>query len=264
MLQIVDAAVEQLTKQEVWERRGFPGLAPGRTDQDAAGCFAAEGIFAVADGIASRPHSKLAATALVSTFVNAMRRHGLPTTAKQASERIQDGLIDDMQLAAARTEGASTLTAMIITPDRHMTYLNAGDSQLLIRRPAHILRQTSEQGLKARREGEVYGLYNFFGMVDGYDPAVPPRQLTENPNSPSVSGGTEWGSVPLLPGDRLILVTDGVLGDKEDERLGDAAWLGFTRRTLGAHVCAKLLVRHSYKLDDRTAIVVNVDDAISE
>lgn len=259
MLHIIDAAAERLTKQQVWEQKKYTGIAPGRSGQDALVFSQENGIFAVADGIGSRPHSNLAAEMAVRVFAGAFVRHGLPRTAAQARERIQDGLIDRLQYATARTQGATTLTGMIITPDGQATYLNAGDSQLLIRRPAHIFHQTTEQSIKEGDGHAMHGLYNFFGMVEGYDPARPPRQLTDLPNVVTIDRGTEWGSVELECGDRLILVTDGVIGDRHSERFSELDWRGLTQRSLGARACAYSLVHFSKKIDDKTAIVVDVD-----
>lgn len=259
MLHIVDAAAEQLTKQQVWEQKRYPGTAPGRSGQDSLLFSQENGLFAVADGVGSRPHSNLAAEMAVRVFANTFVRHGLPKTAAQAQERIQDGLIDRLQYATARTQGATTLTGMIITPDGQATFLNAGDSQFLIRRTARIIHVTTEQSVKEGNGHRIHGLYNFFGMVEGYDPTQPPRQLTELPNTVTVDEGTEWGSVELEYGDRLILVTDGIIGDRHDERFSELDWLGLTQRALGAQACVHSLVRAAKKNDDRTAVAVDMN-----
>lgn len=259
-MRIVDVAAEQLTALQKRDVRLFPPYSIAHSGQDAYVADRENGIFAVADGIGSRPHSDLAAREVLAMFVRAFSVYNLPKNAEQARERIQDGLIDRLQYAAALTQGATTLTGMIITPDGQATYINAGDSQFLIRRPAHIIRQTSEQGVKRETIDQgLHGLYNFFGTASGYDPSVPPRQLTELPNTRTISEGTEWGSVELQRGDRLILVTDGVVGDRQDERLSDLDWLGFTRRKLGARACAHALTHFSRKIDDTTAVVVDME-----
>ena len=259
MLRIVDSAAEQLTAVQKRDARGHPPYPIAHFGQDAFIADPESGIFAVADGLGSRPHSDLAAREVVAAFARAFTRYGLPRTAEQVRERIADGLVDRLQHTAALTQGATTLTGMIVTPDRHLTYLSAGDSQLLIRRPGRLIRQTSEQGVKQEGAGQrFYGLYNFFGMADGYDPRVPRQQLTEEPNTPAIDDGTEWGSVRLHDGDRLILVTDGVTGDRHEERLSELDWRGLTQLKLGARACAQLLVYGSRKIDDTTAIVVDI------
>ncbi|MNQ20068.1 Stage II sporulation protein E (SpoIIE) [compost metagenome] len=258
MLHIVSAAAEQLNAVQKRDVLRYPPYPIAHFDQDAYICNQEDGIFAVADGVGSRPHSDLAAKEVLAAFVKVFSHHGLPATAEQARERIHDGLIDRLQRAAALTQGATTLTGMVVTPDGHVTYISAGDSQFLIRRPAQIIRQTSEQTLKQEVPGQqLHGLYNFFGMVDGYDPYVPRQQLTALPGTMTISQGTEWGSVKLQRGDRLILVTDGVIGDRPDERLSELDWLGLTRRALGAKACAHALVNYSRKVDDTTAVVVD-------
>ncbi len=260
MLYIVEAAVEQLTAVQKRDARRLPPYPIAHFGQDAYVLDRENGIFAVADGLGSRPHSDLAAREVLSMFVRAFTAYGVPKDAEQARERIQDGLIDRLQYAAALTQGATTLTGVIITPDEQATFLQAGDSQFLIRRPAQIIHQTSEQGVKQEMSDQrLYGLYNFFGTASGYDPSVPPRQLTELPNTRTISEGTEWGSVEIREGDRLILATDGVMGDRQDERLSELDWLSFTRRTLGAQACAHALVHYSRKIDDTTAVVVDIE-----
>jgi serine/threonine protein phosphatase PrpC len=260
MVRIVDVAAEQLTAVQKRDVRLLPPYPIAHFGQDAYVADRDNAIFAVADGIGSRPHSDLAAREALATFVRAFTMRSMPKDAEQARERIQDGLIDRLQHAAALTQGATTLTGMIITPDGQATYMNAGDSQFLIRRPAQIIRQTSEQGVKREMiDQRLHGLYNFFGTASGYDPSIPPMQLTEFPNTRTISEGTEWGSVELQRGDRLILVTDGVVGDRQDERLSDLDWLGFTRRTLGAQACAHALTHFSRKIDDTTAVVIDIE-----
>ena len=232
MVRIVDVAAEQLTAVQKRDVRLLPPYPIAHFGQDAYVADRENGIFAVADGIGSRPHSDLAAREALVMFIRAFTARNMPKDAGQARDRIQDGLIDRLQYAVALTQGATTLTGVIITPDGQATYMNAGDSQFLIRRPAQIIRQTSEQGVKREMSDQrFYGLYNFFGTANGYDPSIPPMQLTELPNARSISEGTEWGSVELQEGDRLILVTDGVIGDRQDERLSELDWLSFTRRS---------------------------------
>lgn len=260
MVSIVDCAAEQLTAIKKRDIRLLPPYHIAHFDQDAYVADRENGIFAVADGVGSRPHSDHAAREVIAAFVRAFTHHGIPENAEQARERIQDGLIDRLQIAAALTQGATTLTGMAITSDGQATYLNAGDSQFLIRRPARIIQQTSEQSLKQETGSQrFHGLYNFFGTAIGYDPSVPPRQLTELSNTRTVGEGTEWGSVELQEGDRLILVTDGVIGDRQDERLSELDWLSFTRRALGAKACAHALTHFSRKIDDTTAVVVDME-----
>jgi serine/threonine protein phosphatase PrpC len=260
MVRIVDVAAEQLTAVQKRDVRLFPPYPIAHYGQDAYVADRENGIFAVADGVGSRPHSDLAAREVLTMFVRVFTVRSLPKSAEEARERIQDGLIDRLQYAAALTQGATTLTGMIITPDGYATYMNAGDSQFLIRRPAQIIRQTSEQGVKREMiDQRLHGLYNFFGTASGYDPSTPPRQLTELPNTQTISEGTEWGSVELQRGDRLILVTDGVLGERQDERLSDLDWLGSTRRALGAQACAHALTHFSRKIDDTTAVIVDIE-----
>lgn len=260
MVSIVDSAVEQLTAVQKRDIRQLPPYHIAHFGQDAYVADRESGIFAVADGVGSRPHSDHAAREVITTFVRAFMQYGIPKNAAQARERVQDGLIDRLQAAAALTQGATTLTGMIITSDGQATYLNAGDSQFLIRRPARIIQQTSEQSLKQETGTQrLHGLYNFFGAAIGYDPFTPPRQLTDQPGVQTISEGTEWGSVELQAGDRLILVTDGVIGDRQDERLSELDWLSFTRRALGAKACVHALTHFSRKIDDTTAVVVDME-----
>ncbi|MCY1549092.1 hypothetical protein D9M68_852460 [compost metagenome] len=93
--------------------------------------------------------------------------------------------------------------------------------------------------------------------MDGYDPHVPRQQLTALPGMMTISEGTEWGSVELLRDDRLILVTDGVIGDRPDERLSEIDWLGLTSQRMDVRVCARALVNYSRKVDDTTAVVAD-------
>ena len=59
-------------------------------------------------------------------------------------------------------------------------------------------------------------------------------------------------------GDRLVLCSDGVTGDVEEDRMSEEEILGFLRENRDDEDAARELVRGARKVDDRTAIVVTV------
>ncbi len=148
-------------------------------------------IFAVADGVGSTDRADEAAEAACETLKTFFR------AARPASE---DLLLDVVEAADAEVRlmnlGCSTLAGIWLAQDR-VRIFSLGDSQV------YRLRGDEMTALTRPRAGQ--GLTTYLGMGVNVRPS------------------TELATHDLLPGDRFLLLTDGVLGVFSEEELRDAA-----------------------------------------
>ena len=110
---------------------------------------------------------------------------------------------------------------------------------------------------------DYHGLRNYLGTQPEWKAQGLERhklELTELPNTFSVQKvEAEWGEIHLRAGDRLALVTDGVLGSNDYDRMHPEFLRRILMRPLGAIACAEVLLSESRKIDDTTAIVIDID-----
>lgn len=254
--EVVDMGYAQVTRREKLARvKHMPAPTSPGTSRDYACRDDAQRVFAIADGVGHSVNAAEAARATCETFVSYFMGEHYPENARSARRRIKGGLLDLLNTAASMHHAATTLTGVVVTPDSRVTYLHAGDSQLLICRKGEVIPMTSEQ--TEERDGSK--LLNYFGHSSEWQPHErrPELALTRHRNEISQTRlEVEWGSFKLRNNDILLLVTDGVLGDTPNERLTPEEWRRSTRRELGAQAIADSLVWYSKKVDDTTATVL--------
>jgi serine/threonine protein phosphatase PrpC len=182
----------------------------------------------------------------------------LPGDAQTERERSKAAL-NKLQTAALGALATTTFTGMVVHRYGAMSYLHAGDSHLLLSRGDRLVHCTSEHVKSSGHE-----LLNYLGTQPEWSTmglVRPVLELTELANTFSETKlEAEWGTLPLQHGDRLALVTDGITGSGAFDRLDDEMLLALMdrRRIVGAQACANLLLRASRKVDDSTAIVVDI------
>jgi len=163
--------------------------------------------------------------------------------------------------SAALLAGAvTTFTGVMVTPDDTATYFHIGDSRLLLRRDDEIQARTTEQ---MRQEPHLRHLvYGHLGRA-GHATDLERVLITTEPNTPSryMVREAEWGSFVLRALDRLVLVTDGITGDTHGDRLSKSDFERYTDLGMTATESAEALVNNARKVDDRTAIVIDIDQA---
>ena len=261
MLRVVDVGIAAMTKHEVAMRRHGEFDPNSPNDQDAWLANHLSNVYAVADGVASSPGAQHAAQAVCRMFDHRLTRDNQPDNSDEVLEIIRKKRLADHLHSAALLAGAvTTFTGVMITPDAIATYLHMGDSRLLLRRDGEIQARTTEQ---MRQEPHlrhfVYGHLGRTGLPSDLE-AVP---ITAEPNTPSryLVREAEWGTFVLHALDRLVLVTDGVTGDTHGDRLSKADFERCTDLRMTATESAEALVSNARKVDDRTAIVIDIDEA---
>ena len=189
------------------------------------------GLFGVFDGVGAYGRSGEAAQLAAEAIAEVCRTEGMPPLQALVSgcERA------DAQIAH-RGLGATTATlAWIVGSD--LFYVSVGDSRLYRQRPVDRapVQVTVDEG-----EGNV--LFNALGLGSSRgDGQVAPQRA----------------HLRLAPGDKLLLVTDGITGDFAPDLL-TAAELGLAAQGNDPQAAAERLVEIARKHDDRTALVVFV------
>lgn len=205
------------------------GLAELRRHGDDRSLLEVEsGLFGVFDGVGSVPLSDLAAELAAGTVRLECEGRAASLPALALALEAADGAIRKSRL------GCTTATVAWI--DRDVArWISVGDSRLYLVRDGAARQLSQDQG-EGNRVDNVLGA------------------------PPLVAGGltVQRGELPLISGDRLLLVTDGVTGDYPPDLLtvqevADAV----AGRDVSA--AARNLIAVARKRDDRTAVVVAVD-----
>lgn len=260
MLRVVDVGIAAMTKREVAARRFQLLHDDTPNDQDAWLANHVANIYAIADGVASSPGAQHAAQAVCRMFDHRLDRDNHPQTSNEVLEIIRKQRLADHLHSAALLAGAvTTFTGVMITPDAIATYLHMGDSRLLLRRDGEVQARTTEQ---MREEPHLrHFVYGHLGRT-GLSTDLERVPITAEPNVPSryMVREAEWGSFILQRYDRLILVTDGITGDTHGDRLSKNDFEHYTDLGRTAAESAEALVRNARKIDDRTALVIDIGE----
>lgn len=258
MLEIIDSGAAQIDKHAKALRLGRYASPESPNNQDALLVEPEARIFAVADGVARSTGSDMAARAVCDEFYRQLTTPALRRTYEEVLDCFQYGYaLDHIHRAALRTGSSTTFTGAIVTSDDMLTYAHAGDSRLYIRRDDHVQALTTEQVVGNDRRNVLYNFLGYTGHQSDIDRRI---RLAPHGNTPAqhMVPDVEWGSFPVQTGDRYVLVTDGVTGDRDEDRLTDELLLERTSMKLGAKAAALALVELSTKLDDTTAVVFDI------
>ncbi|MDR3298117.1 MAG: protein phosphatase 2C domain-containing protein [Candidatus Nomurabacteria bacterium] len=195
-----------------------------------------QGLFAVFDGAGGHVGARAASQSAVNTVrdlatkFNLEHQGNLAWALNEASRAIESNPEAGMSTA---------VIAKVIEANgaKKLAFASVGDSRI------YIVRENSFALLITKDEGEGKFITNALGRI---------------PNQESHSRVKQLGLVDLWPGDRVVLCSDGVTGDKPEELMSDdqiAATVGLAWNTQQA---ATELVEGARKKDDRTAIVFQV------
>jgi serine/threonine protein phosphatase PrpC len=261
MLEVVDAGYATITKRDKAFR--YHGITLGEgvsSGQDAYLVNRLNNCYAVADGVGSSYNSDVAARAVCAAYDTAMSTHDIVRLPRNITQRdyVQQTL-RQIHAAAIGALATTTFTGASVHPNNTLSYLHVGDSQLVLLRDGEVTRLTSEQ---VKESG--YELLNYLGTQPewadmGY--ARHSLELTVEANAFSQTNlEAEWGDVLLQEGDRFALMTDGILGSSQHDRMGDVLLKKYLHRRLGATACAQHILAESgeYKVDDSTIVIFDI------
>ncbi len=202
------------------------------------------GLFGVFDGAGGSGEGGFAATLASAVFNVAMIKDEIYEAADSLDNQITNlvGLLQDAsKIVSKSTDGVTTGTVarviQVKEDDTVLSYLvwaSAGDSRIYLYRDG-------EASQLSHDEGFGHHISNYLGHA---------------PNSSEPKIVEQSGFMRVIPSDKIILVTDGVTGDKEPDLLSDEQI---------AAVCddepqnvAQRLLDISTKNDDKTALVVEI------
>lgn len=258
MLGVVDVAGAGMTKREkAFQHHRIVLDVLVSSGQDAALIDSDYNCFAVADGVGASLHSDIAARAVCDAYLEIAHSHNTRQSAHATQRADVERALQYIHAAALGSLATTTFTGMTVHPDGTASYLHVGDSQLVMLRDGELTHYTSEQV----REGG-YELLNYLGTQPewadmGY--ARHSLELTVEANSFSLTKlEAEWGEIRLQDGDRFALMTDGISGSSDYDRLSDKQLKRYMYHRLGATACAQLLLQESHKIDDSTVIIVDI------
>ena len=214
------------------------GVAPDYTE-DAHLEMSEQGLFAVFDGAGGTRNVRGAARVAARTGVEKLRT--LATDYAISADSELAWALDEVSKTIERDPNAGLSTGVagkIVEEDgmKKLKYATVGDSRIYVVRGNVATQITRDEG-----EGRV--IRNALGLMNG---------------APSEGRTKQFGTVELLPGDKIVLCSDGVTGDVGDELMSDEEVAKYVDMAENEEQAAQNLVGAARKNDDRAAIVVRV------
>jgi serine/threonine protein phosphatase PrpC len=236
---------------QAWHSAAASQPGPGRSESEDSHIEAPEaGLWAVADGMGGHSEAGLASTLLVETLRAALLPQaalGERMAAAEAAIAQADTLLAAM---AETTRPPGSTVSVLLLGEGHAACLWVGDSRIYLRRDGALLQLTRDHSLAQEMVDR--------GLLESADLAEPAQRssLTR-----AVGGGGRLAIdrlvLPVQPGDRLLLCTDGLSMVVPQMRIL-AALEGAPGPAAQAliHLAAAL-----GSVDDVTALVVAIDAA---
>jgi PPM family protein phosphatase len=203
------------------EYAGLSDTGRQRTsNQDRWGVNPEQGLFIVADGVASSSHGDRAAEMVVDLLPQYLQRHldsvGLddPTAADRFGAAIAD-ISDNLRTSGDSNPGlagASTTVVAVVVSGLRALVGHLGDSRGYLYRNQQLMRLTRDHSLVQ-------------ALVDAGE--VEPQNAREHPSRSVITRHVGMAppahptvsAVDLQPGDRVMLCSDGLHGVVDDESL---------------------------------------------
>ncbi|MDT5042333.1 MAG: family protein phosphatase [Actinoplanes sp.] len=215
--------------------------------------FVGQRLLIVADGMGGLPAGELASEILVQSLAvvddlpdNPEPLQDLIAALGTANERIEAAVADD----DARDGMGTTVTAIMMSGDR-VAALNVGDSRCYLSRDGELTQLTRD---------DTY----VQALVD--QGVLTPDDARRHPQRALVTQAVQGGAfrpagrmVPVRPGDRFLLCSDGL-----SDYVEDAIIAATLRSTPDRKECARQLVEHTLAAgapDNVTVVVADVEEA---
>ena len=200
-------------------------------------------VYGVFDGVGGGRNadgaSQAASHATQESYI--MWAYEQPRTVTEAVQRMQSAFakarmaVDELGRGVGTTAVAVNITTVAEDSKTYAVWGNAGDSRLFLRKAdGQIVEVSTEQCHEVRRNE----IYNMFGS--GYP-------------------GTddEFGAFEVQPGDRLMLCSDGITGDWDEQKIEPAIFSRAFNQPTAAASAADFMTA-SKKSDDKSVIVIDV------
>jgi len=203
------------------------------TCEDSSVIDEEKGFFGVFDGAGGHSGARRASNIGVETMIDFMNKKGEPKTIGELASWLNEA---SHRISADPEAGFSTATVakVIELPNgkKGVIYAQVGDSRL------YIIDKSGHAELITKDEGFGRVITNSLG---GEDDAV----------------CKQTGYRELNPGDKLMICSDGITGDVDAELMSEQE-VGNIVSGVDTAYAAQALAHNARKVDDRTAIVVEV------
>ena len=212
---------------------GLTGEA-GRKNEDSAYYNPDMGIFAVFDGAGGGGNDPARASELAVWVTDAMVKEKIPKTGNDLAE-ILTAANESIQYDPSA--GISTAVIGKIRDDgdhKALVYASVGDSRIYL-----VRREETDAIQITQDEGEGKYIYNALG--DG-----------------NLFKMKQVGEVPLQDGDRIVFCSDGITGDYAKDFIPNDEFASIVKSARTPDEAAIALINRATKIDDRTAVVVEV------
>lgn len=219
--------------------------APGKSiSEDAVLNLPERGLFGVFDGVGAvaRPADS---SRLASQTVEEMLADPVPMSESEEIERLKSALVlahenilkeqgNNLHLGSMATTGTICRTIVNEKNEKMLVYAHVGDCRIVILRyDGGIEHVTSDES-----DGNL--LYNVLGSQAGF------------------LGVKQAGSVKLSKNDRVVICSDGITGDWEEQLLSDQEYASALDRSHDLQEVMENLIKTSKKPDDKGAVVLEV------
>lgn len=202
-------------------RRHASATDPGKirsSNQDAYHCDPEGRFFIVADGMgghaAGATASLLAVEAIRERLDRGWKSVPAPKLLSEAVEAANDAILKDQRENPERADMGTTVVVVMVDPNDNCWSAHIGDSRLYRLRGSEMQQMTEDHTLVARsiRQGE---------LTHEQARAHPWRHILERCLGRPDSGAPSVQPITVRPGDRLLLCSDGLTEELDDELIAE-------------------------------------------
>lgn len=207
-------------------------------------------LFIVSDGVGGGDNGSVASKLVVKAFEEESHLAGENyLSTRDIAENFQAGLQQaDFNLAKFMQDNGGTMGATVIgariVGDK-LVWVNAGDSAIGVLRNGAFNVLSSEQCVGNRLTNGIWG--SLARRPSPVDADVSPSKSKD-----------EIGIFDLEAGDRIVLMSDGIMGDWENQLLDESEYVAALSNN-SAEEAALALKNASKKVDDTTVVVVDIN-----
>ena len=162
-------------------------------------------LFIVADGIGGYKGGAEAAQTTADGFASSLKSEGhssLPAALQQAASSVNAELLRRSAESEER-RGMGSTVVLCVVDGNHVTYGHAGDSRAYLLRERHLQQLTRDHSVMERMVSE--GILTFDQASEHPDASVLTRALGH-----ASDVALDIGEITVLPGDSLLLCSDGL------------------------------------------------------
>ena len=257
------------TRERTLTQWGMATDAGGRRSVNEDAAYAQEPVFVVADGMGGHARGEMASQAVVDAFRALAARGSGPITAddvdeavRRAAAQIRRTMEEETVAGWAETDGrdavaGTTVAGVVLTEQDGEPYwlvLNVGDSRVY-RFSAGRLQQVSVDHSLVQEMVDA-------GTIDAAQARTHPRRnVITRAIGTGADAEVDFWMLRVQPGERILLCTDGLVGELEDARISE-----ILATVADAAQAAQTLVCHAVAggaSDNVTVVVVDAPDEAS-